>query len=256
MAAIMQEHGPDAGPYRFQERRGLADDTVVLVDPGLDGEGALVSRLRERGVVLHLYTDVLRALTRLGAGDVDMLVLSAGLGTELLVMVVAAARDELDIPVVVAHGAGEADSIGPAILAGARPLLTRPYAAEAVVAALHEVRPVPPPPPVVRVGPLLVDPSAFDVHLHGHGLDLSTLEFALLHELAARADHVVPHDSLRRTLAPDSADPESVLVAAVSRLRRKLELYEVGRAVHTVRGVGYRLDSAVIARAVEPSAKS
>ncbi|MBE1878171.1 winged helix-turn-helix domain-containing protein [Myceligenerans pegani] len=255
MVAIVPERGPGVVPRRLQERRGFDEGTVVLVDPGMDGEPALTARLRERDVALHVYTDVLRALARLGAGDVDMLVLSAGLGTELLVMVVGAAREELDIPVVVAHGPGETDAIGPAVLAGARPLLTRPYAADAVVAALHEVRPVPPPPPVVHVGPLRLDASTLDVHLHGHGLDLSALEFALLHGLAVRTDHVVPHESLRRRLAPGSSDPEAVLVAAVSRLRRKLERYGIDGAVHTVRGVGYRLDSDVIAAAVEPSSE-
>ncbi|WP_460754925.1 winged helix-turn-helix domain-containing protein [Myceligenerans cantabricum] len=228
----------------------------MLVDPDLRDEGGLTARLRERGIGLHVYADVLRALTRLDAGSMNVLVLSAALGTDLLVTVVGAARAELDIPVVVAHAAGETDTIGPAIVAGARPLLTRPYTADAVAAAFHEVRPAPLPPPVVRVGALCLDAATLDVHLHGHGIDLSVLEFVLLHGLAVRADHVVPRDLLRRAVAPDSADPEAVLIAAVSRLRRKLESYGIAGAVHTVRGVGYRLDSAVVAGAAEFSSKT
>lgn len=251
MAATTPEWAVDAGRRSQFGERVTASDTVVIVDPELDPGGGLVARLRERGIALHVYPDALRALARVGAGDVDMLVLSAVLGQELLVMVVDAARDEVAVPIVVAHAAGETEAIGPAVVAGARPLLTRPYRPDAVAGVLDEVRLAERPVPVLVVGQLRLDVSTYDVQFAGHGIDLATRELEFLAELAAQPDHVVSRFLLYQRIWPHSIDPHAVLVAAVARLRRKFKPFGVDGAVHTVRGVGYRLDSATLATPVE-----
>lgn len=256
MVATTPQRLRDVGPRPAHVGRATATGTVVLVDPGLDRGCELVARLRERGVALHVYPDVLRALARVGAGDVDMLVLSAALGQELLLLVVDAARDEVDVPIVVAHAAGETDTIGPAVVAGARPMLTRPYQPDAVVDVLRDVRLAPPAAPVVVVGRLSLDMGGHDVHFAGQAIDLATREFEFLAELAAQPDYVVPRLLLYQRIWPRSVDPDSVLIAVVARLRRKLEPYGIAEAVHTVRGVGYRLETAVLAPPAIPSANT
>lgn len=246
MAATIPERVADAGRRSPYGERVTVSDTVVLVDPELDPGSGLVARLRERGIALHVYPDVLRALARVGAGDVHMLVLSASLGQELLVMVVDAARQEVAVPIVVAHAAGEIDAIGPAVVAGARPLLTRPYRPDAVAGVLNDVRLTERPAPVLVVGELRLDVSTYDVRFAGHGIDLATRELEFLAELAAQPDHVVPRLLLYRRIWPHSIDPDAVLIATAARLRRKLRPFGVEQAVHTVRGVGYRLDSATL----------
>ena len=247
MAATTPERVTDAGRRSPYGERVTVSDTVVLVDPELDPGSGLVARLRERGIALHVYPDALRALTRVGAGDVHMLVLSATLGQELLVMVVDAAREEVAVPIVVAHAAGEIDAIGPAVVAGARPLLTRPYRPDAVAGVLNDVRLAKRPAPVLVVGELRLDVSSYDVRFAGHGIDLATRELEFLAELAAQPDHVVPRLLLYQRIWPHSIDPDAVLIATAARLRRKLKPFGVEQAVHTVRGVGYRLDSATLA---------
>lgn len=232
-----------------RQARGRGDDvrrgthTVVLVDAALDRERWLTSRLRERGVSLLVYRDVLRGLARVGAGDVDALVLSAQLGGDTLLAVVEVAHEELGVAVLVAHGPGETDIIGPAVLAGARPMLTRPYGPAALETAVREVRQGPVRLPTVQVGRLRLDVAGYDAQFGNQGIDLATLEFEALYELASQHDHVVEREALQRRFWPTSSDPNAALIAVISRLRRKLDPFGAAGALHTVRGIGYRLDS-------------
>lgn len=231
------------------QARGRGDDvrrathTVVLIDPAPDRERWLTARLRERGVGLLVYRDVLRGLARVGAGEVDALVLSAQLGSATLLAVVEVAHEELGVAVLVAHGPGETALIGPAVLAGARPMLTRPYVPNAFEAAVREVRHGPVRLPTVEVGRLRLDVEGYDAQFGNQGIDLATLEFEALYELASRHDHVVERAALHRRFWPMAADPNAALIAVVSRLRRKLDPFGAADALHTVRGIGYRLDS-------------
>jgi DNA-binding response OmpR family regulator len=217
--------------------------SIVLVDPLLEGPDDLIRQMLTLGVELRAYREPLRALAHLAATGGDVLVLAAGLGPETLAQVVEVAREELGVPVLLALEGADVDAIGPAVLAGARPLVFQPYDAAALLAALRQVSPVPPPPPQVEVGPLSVDPSGGSARIGGRGVDLSHLELGVLYELAAHHDAVVTRQTLIARYCRRSTDPDSALVSAVGRLRRKLAPFGVAGAVHTVRGFGYRLDT-------------
>ncbi len=215
---------------------------IVLVDPEVEECELLEARLRELGVSLETYAEPLRALARLGRHGADAVVLAARLGTTTSARIAEVVHDELSLPVLLAHDAADVDLIGPAVLAGARPLVHIPYDPEEIVEAFRQVRPAPSRPAVVRVGELVLDPAGYDAQLAGRGVDLSMLEFEVLLELAVHHDHVVQRSALLRRWTT-SADPEEKLIGIIGRLRRKLEAFGRSQAIHTVRGVGYRLES-------------
>ncbi|MFW6174481.1 MAG: winged helix-turn-helix domain-containing protein [Chloroflexota bacterium] len=100
----------------------------------------------------------------------------------------------------------------------------------------------------IRVGPLLLEHAARRAYLDGERLRLSPTEYRVLHSLASEAGRVVSYsDILRHAWGKySSADTHCVKVYA-NRLRRKLRSQageDLGCAIETVRGFGYRLVAA------------
>jgi two-component system response regulator MprA len=94
-----------------------------------------------------------------------------------------------------------------------------------------------------ELGPgIVLDPAAHALVLGDRRVALSPTEFRLLAALAAR-----PGEVLRRTALVHAAWPagaivhENTLDAYLVRVRRKLREAGAGRAIETVRGVGYAL---------------
>ena len=104
---------------------------------------------------------------------------------------------------------------------------------------------------VLSLGTLVVDFDARRVRVNGAPAELSRSEFALLRSLGARPSRVWTRDDLLDSIWGLEANVDSRVVdGLVRRLREKL-----GRAadcIQTVRGVGYRLDTAVL----EPIART
>ncbi len=90
--------------------------------------------------------------------------------------------------------------------------------------------------PTLRRGDLELDPAAHRVVFRGRTVDLSTREFALLHELMLNAGRVLSREQLEERLYSWGREIESNAVEVhVHHLRRKLS----PRLIRTIRGVGY-----------------
>ena len=90
---------------------------------------------------------------------------------------------------------------------------------------------------------LTIDADTYEARLDGARLELSALEFQLLHTLLRRPGRVFTRDQLADLVwgATDAAAGRVVDVH-IGRLRRKLgDAAEQPRFIETVRGVGYRL---------------
>jgi DNA-binding response OmpR family regulator len=97
-------------------------------------------------------------------------------------------------------------------------------------------------PPLLRCGDLEVDSGRHQVRRAGVLLTLTGKEFEVLTHLVARQRTPVHRTELIRQVWDPFVDPASnVLDVVITQLRRKL-----GRPpmIHTVRGVGYRIDPA------------
>jgi two-component system response regulator VicR len=105
-----------------------------------------------------------------------------------------------------------------------------PTVAEAATTTLH-------------VGDLTVDPTRREVYLSGEELELTALEFELLHTLARHAGQVLTREQLvEQVWGYDYLGDLRVVDAAVKRLRAKLrQAAPQTETIVTVRGVGYKL---------------
>lgn len=91
---------------------------------------------------------------------------------------------------------------------------------------------------VLTLGPLMVDTRRMSVAINGKALDLSPLEYRLLHYLAHHAERIVPPGELAEHVYgdADARDPNA-LEALIARLRRKTG----PKVIETRRGFGYGL---------------
>jgi DNA-binding response OmpR family regulator len=91
-------------------------------------------------------------------------------------------------------------------------------------------------------GPLQVDPLAHVARLHGEPLDLTRTEFGLLHLLVRNKGRAFSRAYLHDAVWGEPAvEGDRSVDNSVLRLRKKLG--DLGDAIETVWGVGYRLSS-------------
>lgn len=87
---------------------------------------------------------------------------------------------------------------------------------------------------------LVVSPIHRTVQRSGRQIDLTKIEFELLHLLMANAKIVLSRDTLyERIWGYDVEVASNTLEVFVSSLRKKIEFGDESRLIHTVRGVGY-----------------
>ncbi|PPG26055.1 response regulator transcription factor [Rathayibacter sp. AY2B9] len=97
-------------------------------------------------------------------------------------------------------------------------------------------------PSVVEIGDLVVDPESGRARRGGVALDLTATEFRLLTFLAGnRGRTLTKTQILTQVWGYDHVDPNLVEVH-LSSLRKKMEAHG-DRLVHTVRGLGYRVEA-------------
>ncbi|MER5971184.1 response regulator transcription factor [Streptomyces sp. NPDC002055] len=134
--------------------------------------------------------------------------------------------------------------------AGADDYLVKPFALDELTARLRALlrRAAPPAGPEEQqsaFADLVVDPATRTGTRGGRRVEFSRTEFALLELLLAHPGQVLPRELILERVWGAAFGPDTNSLAVyVGYLRRKLEAGGEPRLVHTVHGVGYRLDLA------------
>jgi DNA-binding response OmpR family regulator len=217
---------------------------VIEDDPAI--RSSLVRSLTDRGHAVSSAPGGMAGLQQALDEQPDVVLLDLGLpdldGHSLLTMLRAVRRT----PVIVVTARDDDPSVVRALDAGADDYVVKPFGMDQLEARIRAVlrrTTADDPEAPLRVGELVIEAATRQVTLRGVDLDLSRLEFDLLHLLASRAGEVVTkRDILAEVWNQPYGGGERTVDVHLSWLRRKLgETAAHPAYLHSVRGVGVRL---------------
>lgn len=95
--------------------------------------------------------------------------------------------------------------------------------------------------PVLKCGPVALDPRTQEVSVEGKRVELTSFEYRILEYLIHRAGEVISKTELTERLYAQDFDRDSNTIEVfIGRLRRKLDPEDVIKPIETLRGRGYR----------------
>jgi DNA-binding response OmpR family regulator len=218
---------------------------ILIVEDDRKIAALVAKNLDAAGLRCHAVHDGLTAIRDLKMVAPKLIVLDIGLphldGIELTRQI----RRESDIPILMLTArTGDSDKVlGFEI--GADDYLTKPFSTQELVARVRAllrrtaaIRPV----EILSRGDLVIDSGRRSVTLSNQTVELTALEFDLLHFMASHPGRVYSREALMEFVWGEDrvVDPRSI-DSLISRLRRKLESDPAHpRYVQTIWGAGYR----------------
>ncbi|MEU4318914.1 response regulator transcription factor [Nocardia fluminea] len=215
------------------------EDVLASVERGLRLSGFRVLVARDGGAALRAVAEQAPDAVVL---DMNMPVLDgAGVVTALRAM-------GNDVPICVLSARASVDDRIAGLESGADDYLVKPFELAELVARIKALlrrrtdTAEPVAPGALTVGPLLVDVAGYRALLHGREIELTKREFELLSTLARNAGVVLTRERLLELVwGYDFIADTNVVDVFVGYLRRKLEIDDTPRILHTIRGVGFVL---------------
>ncbi len=96
--------------------------------------------------------------------------------------------------------------------------------------------------PVLRCGPITLDPRSQQVAVNELPIELTSFEYKILEQLMLRAGEVLSKTDITESLYEQDFDRDSNTIEVfVGRLRRKLDPDNSIKPIETLRGRGYRM---------------
>ncbi|MBU0500374.1 MAG: heavy metal response regulator transcription factor [Gammaproteobacteria bacterium] len=222
MKLLIVEDEPKTGDYL---RQGLmeAGFVVDLARNGLDGH--------------HL------AMT----GDYDLILLDLMLPDVDGLRILGALRDsDATVPVLFLTARDSVEDRVRGLEQGADDYLVKPFAFAELLARVRTLLrrgKMPAVPDLLRIADLELDLARRRVTRAGRRLNLTAKEFGLLELLARRRGEVLPRSLIASQVWDMNFDSDTnVIDVAIRRLRAKIDEGFEPKLIHTLRGMGYKLE--------------
>jgi len=224
---------------------------ILIVDDEPPIVEVLAYNLKRENYQVVVARDGEEALAQARREQPDLVILDLMLPKLDGIEVCKALRRERDVPIIMLTARdGEIDRVVGLEL-GADDYVVKPFSVRELMARVKNVlrrsRTAPQSPEsgqeVIRAGPLRLDVTRHQVWWGQVELELTALEFDLLHTLALHAGQLLSREQLlAQVWGYDYYGDLRVVDAAVKRLRAKVRAAAPGaEAITTVRGVGYKL---------------
>ncbi|MFF7717041.1 response regulator [Streptomyces sp. NPDC007988] len=222
---------------------------ILVVDDDPEVRAAVADGLSVEGYEVREAADGLAALSETAAWQPDALVLDVRMPVLDGLAVCRRLRALEDrTPVIVLTALDAVTDRVDGLDAGADDYLVKPFALDELTARVRALlrraaSDGPDDPAELRFADLAVDPAARTGTRGGRPLEFSRTECALLELLLHHPRQVLTRELIHeRVWGRDFGPDSNSLAVYVGYLRRKLEAGGEPRLVHTVHGVGYRLD--------------
>lgn len=241
-ASASRTAAPPTGPS--QKRK-----TVLVVDDEKDLVELVGYNLQRSGYGVLTASSGTEAIDLARANKPDLIVLDLMLpgleGTEVARRLKADAATA-GIPIVMLTAKGEETDVVVGLTLGADDYVTKPFSMKILLARLNNVlrrseqTGAVPDNTIIRAGPLTIDTSKHEASINGEVIKLTLTEFKLLTALANARGRVLTRDQLMdKAMGADVFVTDRAIDVHVTAIRKKLG--PASWLVHTVRGVGYRL---------------
>jgi two-component system response regulator TctD len=207
---------------------------------------ALRSGLLAAGFVVDIAATLRLAAQLLRLTAYDLVVLDLGMPDGDGITFLTELRGSRSIPVIVLTARGTVTERVDGLNAGADDYLPKPFAFPELVARIHALlrRPTQTVPPMLRIGNVEFDQSAFVARCDAHLLNLTAKEMVVLEYLLTHRGALVTRSMLYEHCWDDAYEGLSNLVDVhISHLRRKLEDAGAQCRIRTVRGAGFVLEA-------------
>ena len=227
-----------------EDDRRVAD----FLERGLRAEGHRVQVARTGPEGLQMATDLARAPLPGDSAAVMLLdVMLPGMtGLELCQTLRASG---VALPILMLSALGTLEDRVSGLRLGADDYLVKPFAFEELLARIEALarrgRELAAPTPTVRqVADLVLDLDTMRVTRAGQALDLTARELALLELLMSAPGRLYSRERILANVWGVHEDPlTNVVDVYIRRLRSKIDEGQGPSLIHTVRGLGYRLEA-------------
>ena len=226
-----------------------AVDSILVIDDDVELCSLVGEYLAPEGFQVECVHDGPRGLERAANGEHLLVVLDVMLPGLNGFEVLRRLRDKSRIPVLLLTARGEDVDRIVGLEIGADDYLPKPFNPRELVARIRAIlrrtqageKMGAAPTEILRVGDIQLDPGTRTVLQNGRPVELTSVEFNLLHALLREAGRVVPRERLVDIVLSRKFSPfDRSIDMHVSKIRRKLGDSEAGADhIKTVRGVGY-----------------
>lgn len=222
---------------------------VLIVEDEQDVIRLLKYNLEKEGFKVNYTTDGSLALAEVRRDPPDLVILDLMLpGVDGLEVCRQLRRHERysAIPILMLTARSEEADRVVGLEIGADDYVTKPFSVRELIARVRALlrrhEPTTATRATIQRGSLVIDPSAHSVVIAGRTIELSALEFRLLHHLASNPGMVYSRDQLLdRVWGSDRSVTQRSVDVYIRRVREKIEERpEDPSYLQTVHGVGYR----------------
>lgn len=204
--------------------------------------------LTEHGHVVDTASDGIEGLHLANTAHYELILLDVTLPGADGWQVLKGIRAQQQTPVLFLSGRDEVEDRVKGLELGADDYLSKPFAFSELLARIKAImrrgKPDVARAPFVRIADLEIDSVRRRVSRSKLRIDLTNREFALLDYLGRHAGEVVSRTLIAENVWDMNFDSDTnVIDVAVRRLRAKVDEPFSAKLIHTVRGVGYVLES-------------
>ena len=219
---------------------------VLVVDDEKDLNSIICSKLVKEGYNVDACYDGQAALDYMEAENYDGAIMDIMIPNKDGITVLREMRNAgIQVPVLFLTAKTETQDIVRGLDAGASDYMTKPFEFSELMARLRVMLRTQNPvnENVITCGSLVVDMNNRQAIRDGKVIDLTVREYAILEYLARNRNVVVTREQIRVNIWNiDDEVNSNVIDVYIRYLRRKIDDNYEEKLIHTIRGVGYKLE--------------
>ena len=219
---------------------------VLVVEDEKDLNSIICSKLVKEGYNVDVCYDGQAALDYMEAENYDGAIMDIMIPNKDGITVLREMRNAgIQVPVLFLTAKTETQDIDRGLDAGASDYMTKPFEFSELMARLRVMLRTQNPvnENVITCGSLVVDMNNRQAIRDGKVIDLTVREYAILEYLARNRNVVVTREQIRVNIWNIDDDVNSNVIDVYIRyLRRKIDDNYEEKLIHTIRGVGYKLE--------------